>query len=501
VNTNSKVDVIGLGRIGDTELLNPAGVRGIVDPEGDVDFQPNDDRALSSEQDDRGEGRESSSLASGMSEAPISIANGDVTPASNLSEVPSHPAKPPTFATESRLAGKRAGMVVYSLYPADPRPRRAAEALLKEGMHIDLICEGDKESKKREILDRLEIIRIPIQHYRGGALSYAYQYSAFILISAAILGWRTLRRRYDLVYVHNMPDILVLCALLPKLFGAKVILDLHDPMPELMKTIFNMEEKSLAVRVMRYLEKWSIARADLVITVSVAFKRIFSARSCRAEKIGVVMNSPDGEIFPYHPARSNPARMPGKPFVIMYHGSLVERNGLGLAVDALARVHKTIPTAELRIYGRSTPYLEQVMDKVRSLNLDHNVIYLGAKSLEELVDEIECCDVGIIPNPRNTFTEINTPTRILEYLALGKPVVAPSTIGIQDYFTPDSLLFFEPGDSEDLADKIEYVASHAIEAIAIAERGQQVYQRHTWQQEKQTLVSLVVNLIEKVKPN
>jgi glycosyltransferase involved in cell wall biosynthesis len=121
--------------------------------------------------------------------------------------------------------------------------------------------------------------------------------------------------------------------------------------------------------------------------------------------------------------------------------------------------------------------------------------------LEELVDEIECCDVGIIPNPRNTFTEINTPTRILEYLALGKPVVAPSTIGIQDYFTPDSLLFFEPGDSEDLADKIEYVASHAIEAIAIAERGQQVYQRHTWQQEKQTFVSLVVNLIEKVKPN
>ncbi len=109
---------------------------------------------------------------------------------------------------------------------------------------MDLICEGDERSPKRETLDGLEIVRIPIRHRRGGALSYAYQYSAFILVSAAILAWRSLRGRYDLVYVHNMPDILVVSALLPKLLGAKVILDQHDPMPELMTTIFNMDERS-----------------------------------------------------------------------------------------------------------------------------------------------------------------------------------------------------------------------------------------------------------------
>ena len=288
-------------------------------------------------------------------------------------------------------------MVVFSPYPADPRPRRAAEALLEEGMRVDLICEGDEKWPKREALDRLEITRIPVRHRRGGALSYAYQYSAFILISAAILALRSLRRRYDLVYVHNMPDILVLSALMPKLFGAKVILDQHDPMPELMTTIFNVDEESLGVRVIRRLEKWSIARANLVITVNLACERIFSARSCGAEKIRVVMNSPDGEIFPYRSARSYPARRPGQPFVIMYHGSLVERNGLDLAVDALARLHKTIPTAQLRVYGRSTPYLENVMDKVRSLDLEGNVRYLGAKKLEELVQEIEDCDLGSFP--------------------------------------------------------------------------------------------------------
>src|ERR1700723_1664852 len=165
----------------------------------------------------------------------------------------SPPLPAPTLSSRSRLAGKRAAMVVFSHYPSDPRPRRAAEALLKEGMQIDLICEGEEKLPKREKIDSLEITRIPIRHHRGGALSYAYQYSAFILVSTAILAWRSLRSRYDLVYVHNMPDILVISGLVPKLFGTKLILDLHDPMPELMRTIFNLDQKSVGVWMMRRL--------------------------------------------------------------------------------------------------------------------------------------------------------------------------------------------------------------------------------------------------------
>jgi glycosyltransferase involved in cell wall biosynthesis len=427
------------------------------------------------------------------------LASDDTAPTAAALEIP------PTLVgvTKSgfRLSGKKAGMVVFSTYPFDPRPRRAVDALTKEGMKVDLICEGEDKSPKRESLDNLEITRIPIKHRRGGALSYAYQYSAFILVSAAILARRSFRSRYDLVYVHNMPDILILSAMLPKLFGAKVILDQHDPMPELMKTIFNLDEESVSVRMIRRLEKWSIARADLVITVNVACKRIFSARSCRAEKIGVVMNSPNEEIFPYRAARSYSVRTPEHGLRMMYHGSLVERNGLELAVDALARLRKVIPTAELRIFGRSTPYLERVMDKVRNLGLESNIRYFGARNLEDLAHEIEDCDLGIIPNQRNTFTDINTPTRIFEYLALGKPVIAPRTPGIQDYFDPDSLLFFESGDSEELAKTIEYAASHRVEITAIAERGQKVYAAHCWQQEKEKLVNMVVGLVKKGAPH
>jgi glycosyltransferase involved in cell wall biosynthesis len=396
---------------------------------------------------------------------------------------------------KKRLVGKRVGMVVFSPYPADPRPRRAIEALRSEGAHIELICEAEGNAPRREFFENLEVIRIPIRHIRGGAISYAYQYSTFILISAAIFALRMLRRRYDLIYVHNMPDILVISGLIPKIFGAKLILDQHDPMPELMCTIFNKDRSSLAVGVIRRLERWSIGRAHLVITVNEACRRIFSMRSCKLEKIGVVMNSPDELMFPFRPATSYPVRGTGKPFVMMYHGSLVERNGLELAVDALDCIRDTVPEAQLRVFGKSTPYLEQVMSKVQKLGLEGRVHFLGPRSLEKLADEIQDCDVGVVPNQSNTFTDINTPTRIFEYLALGKPVIAPATPGVQDYFEPDSLVFFNAGDATDLANKMAMVASASKEAIQIAARGQKIYAAHTWQQERETLVGLVARLI------
>jgi glycosyltransferase involved in cell wall biosynthesis len=388
-------------------------------------------------------------------------------------------------------------MVVYSSYPVDPRPRRMVEALVNQGMEVDLICVGDKSVPKHETVKGFNIRRIRVTRRRGGSLAYAYEYSAFILISAAILARRAFKRRYDLVYVHNMPDILVLSALVPKALGAKVILDLHDPMPELMMTIFNRTERSLSVRILKRVEKWSMARADFVLTVNAACKRVFASRSCAAEKIGVVMNSPNEELFPFFTQRigASAKHDPNKRFTMMYHGFIAQRNGLGLAIDALARIRETIPNAELRIYGSPNPFLERMMADVHNRGLDTNVQFLGPRRLEDLLKEIDECDVGIIPNQRNPFTEINTPTRIFEFLARCKPVIAPRTPGIQDYFDQKSLFFFEPGNAEDLAHTIEFVFSHTREAAEMAERGQKVYAEHVWSREKHTLVELVSRLL------
>ncbi len=398
-----------------------------------------------------------------------------------------------------RLQGQRVAMVMFSFFPDDPRPRRAAETLVSKGMKVDLICLGEKtDCQRHEIVNGIDILRIPISRHRGSIFRYGFEYGAFLLTSAAILAVRTLTRGYDLVYVHNMPDILVLSGIVPQLCGAKVILDLHDPMPELMTTIFGLQPDAPAVRLMKKVEEWCMSFSDAVVTVNRTFARLFTSRGCPSQKMNIVMNSPDDRIFLLRPPRigATNAGARRERFVIMYHGSMVERNGVDLAVDALARVRKSIPNAELRMYGEPTAFLGRVMNSVRDKGLQDAVHYLGWKSLEDLIPAIDECDVGVIPNHRSVFAELNTPTRIFEYLALGKPVIAPRSAGVCDYFEDNSLVFFQLGDPEDLAQKIEYVFFHTNEVLEIVRRGQDVCREHSWAIERQRLTSCVAKLLQ-----
>src|SRR5208282_630815 len=247
------------------------------------------------------------------------------------------------LSAEGVLRNKRALVVVFSHYPSDPRPRRAAEVLVRAGMEVEVVClRNGAEEPSRETFQGVQISRLPLKRQRGGKLAYIWQYASFILAAFFVLAGRSLRRRYHLVHIHNMPDVLVFSSLVPRALGAKVILDLHDPMPELMMTIFALERQSFGVRLLKRLEKLSMAFAHEVLTVNLACKKIFSARSCRAEKVGVIMNSPDENIFRFRAKREmETSTVRGsKPFVLMYHGSLVARHGLDLAVKALERVRR-----------------------------------------------------------------------------------------------------------------------------------------------------------------
>jgi len=410
----------------------------------------------------------------------------------------SRPGAPGTARASSSLQGRRAAVLLFSYYPSDARPRRAAEALAGEGMHVELICLRKSQMERaRETLKGVEILRLPLKRHRGGPVAYVLQYSVFILSTFVLLAMRSLTRRYALVHVHNMPDLLVFSALVPKILGAKVILDLHDPMPELMMTIFRLGPASLAVRLLERLERWSIAFADAVFTVNLACKKIFGGRSCSPDKIQVVMNSPDEDFFVLRAPESG-AMDRTRPFVMMYHGSILERNGLDVAVDALARIRQSVPRAELRIYGDSTQFLEVVLETVRRAGLQDAVRYFGAKRPQDIVAAIDECDVGIIPNRRSIFTEINTPTRIFEYLSRGKPVITGRAPGVLDYFAEDALFFFELGDAEDLARAMAHVFSHSAEVAHVVKRGQEVYLAHRWRDERRSLVTRAAELLEAV---
>lgn len=161
----------------------------------------------------------------------------------------------PCRAHGQPLAGKRAAVLLYSYYPADPRPRRAAEALVEAGMSVELLCLRDKDEAGEEVINGVNVSRLPLQKRRESKVAYLLQYGKFLISCFWFLARRGWRGSYDLVHVHNMPDALVFSALVPKLRGTPVILDLHDPMPELMMSIYRLRADHWLVRLLRRLER------------------------------------------------------------------------------------------------------------------------------------------------------------------------------------------------------------------------------------------------------
>jgi glycosyltransferase involved in cell wall biosynthesis len=399
---------------------------------------------------------------------------------------------------DDRLRGKNAAVVVFSYYPSDVRVLRGAEAMSKAGMGVDLLClQKSTEEPARERINGVNVFRIALKKRRAGKLTYASQYLAFLLLSFLWLSRRLLKRRYDLVHVHNMPDFLVFCAGLAKAFGSRVMLDLHDPTPEVFITVYGLSSEDWLVSLVRHVEKLSIAFADLVVTPNIAFRELFLKRSCAPEKIEIIMNSPLEEVFQFREPSEEilDARSPDARFVIMYHGTLVERHGLHIAIEAVSLLRERIPGLCFHIYGAETAYLrDQVLPLVARLGLPDRVHYLGEQPQVVIAHAVAACNLGIIPNLKTVFTEINLPTRIFEYLALGKPVIVPKTRGIRDYFNSDNMLFFSANKVESLASQIQWVFDHQEETRAIVRRGQEVYRRHLWNEEEQRFLNLISGL-------
>ncbi len=400
---------------------------------------------------------------------------------------------------KTSLKGKRAAVVLYSYFATDPRPRREAESLHRAGMSVDVFClRPNSQTPWRQQINGVNVFHMPLRRRRAAKLVYMAQYGWFLTCSFFSVSVLNFKRRYDLVHVHNMPDFLVFSALVPKLCGARVILDLHDPMPELFRSIYGLPAEHYVVRWLKKMEQRSIGFAHLVLTPNRAFQELFTSRSCLPGKIQTVMNSPETTIFdPKRHAPSAPGTGPMRPFILMYHGLLVERHGLDLAIRAVAKLRTEIPGIQLHMYGETTDYVTKIHELIRELGLEGIVQAHGFKPLDEIAKDISQIDLGLIPNRSSSFTQINFPTRIFEYLAMHKPVIVPNTKGIQDYFEEADMLFFEAGNAEDLATKIKWAFQHPQELAQRLARGRAIYIEHNWNAEEKRFVNLVANLVDR----
>lgn len=389
---------------------------------------------------------------------------------------------------------KRIAMVVLSSYPIDVRVRREAEALCDAGAEIDVLCITQRGELTKENVNGINVLRLNLKRYRASKLRYLLEYALFFSWSFLKLTYLELRNRYDIIHVHNMPDFLVLTAIIPKLFGAKIVLDLHDPMPELFSSMINVDEKHYIVMILKFFEKICIKFANLVLTPNIAFKKLFVSRGCPDSKIQIVMNSPDEKVFKYHNNSLKESKYSSK-FLLMYHGAIVERHGLDIAVKAVAELKEKIPNIYMVIYGRGN-FLTKVEKLIDGLNLKDHFEIRGFAVVDEIAAFIPQIDIGVIPNRTNPFTQLNFPVRIFEYLINKKTVIVPETGGIKDYFDPESIYYFKPGDSANLAETIFRIYSNNGESKKTLEKSYAVYKNYTWELQKQQLIERELGLVK-----
>ena len=281
----------------------------------------------------------------------------------------------------------RALVIAYTTYIHDGRVKRHAEALARRGDQVDAITLA---AGKTGLINGVNVVGLEIPRYRGSSrASYLKSYVNFFVAAARKALELSRDRPYDLAIVCTMPDAAILSALPLRRSGTKLVLDVHDTMPELYRDKFPGYLGSRGVPVMKMEERLSAWCADLVLAVHEPHRQRLADYGINADKIKVVLNSPDDRIFvPDGVESRNPDF-----FTVVCHGTITHRMGLDLAVRAVGLLRDRIPQLRLLALGAGD-YLSEIHRLVAELNLHDRVIFKDMIPIEELPKVLRTADVG-----------------------------------------------------------------------------------------------------------
>lgn len=239
-----------------------------------------------------------------------------------------------------------------------------------------------------------------------------------------------------------MPDFLVFSALIPKIMGAKLILDIHDPMPEMFLSKYSGHENRFLLKFIYWQERISCAVVDAVITANSNFKANLVTRGIPAKKITVVNNFPNSVIFD-RKAIKRQRLSPKKTFTLIYPGTIAPRYGLDIAIRALPELKARIPGIHLVVIGPESDCKNELIRLVELLDVAECVRFKTVVPHEEIPRAVAEADVGIYPARKDSHMNIATPTKLLEYVMMGIPVISSRLDIIESFFDESSVLFFE----------------------------------------------------------
>jgi glycosyltransferase involved in cell wall biosynthesis len=387
---------------------------------------------------------------------------------------------------------RRLCMVLHGPYPVgEGRVANEARAALDAGWEVDVVAMRKPGEPTEEVIDGVAVYRLPLSHrWGGGAVEVAREYLGFTALATAKVTALMRRRRYAVVQVHNPPDFLILAALAPRLFGARVVFDIHDFAPDLFAMRFGSRRGfRIAHGIMRGVERLATRVATAIVTVHDPYRRALERRGVPAEKITIVLNSLDERLVP--------AAVPQDEtngFRVVYHGTITPYWGVELLVEAAAQIVPDVPSLGLEIYGDGDA-LPTVRARVEELGLADRV-HLSGRFLPqpEVLERVRAASVGVICNLPEERNQTAIPTKLFEYARLGVPVVSADLLAIREHFSPQEVRFFRAGSADDLADALRETAASPEAAMARARAARRRYEAYAWPVSARRYVALLERL-------
>lgn len=388
----------------------------------------------------------------------------------------------------------RVCMLGYTFYEIDSRVQQYARALVERGDEVDFIGLQKLGQSAEDVVEGVRIFRIQRREFdEKSKVSYLLKLLRFFVSSSMLLSRKHLRNRYDLIHVHSVPDFLVFAACLPRLIGAKIVLDIHDVIPEFYATKFNAPPGSLSFRSLLLLEKICAAFAHHVIIANDIWREKLVSRALRASKCTTILNYPRQLV-----RQGSKPQKPESRFIILYPGSLNYHQGVDVAIQAFALVKNSIPESEFHIYGEGAEHAN-IARLIQRLGLEERVFLRPYVSHEEILRIMADADLGIDPKRTDGFANEAFGGKIFEFMALGVPMVVSDTRTNKHYFNESVVRFCRGGDAEDLARSILAVHENKQATSGLVRSASEFVRGYEWDVQKLIYLGLVDSLTQPSK--
>jgi len=392
---------------------------------------------------------------------------------------------------QPRPKPRRICMVTYSHYLSDARVKRYAEALAERGDYVDVVAlQGAPGHSVREKVGNVNLVRLQPRFGKNekSKLSFLLPVLRFLFVSSVWVARRHARKPYDLLHIHNVPDFLVFAALYPKLGGAKVILDIHDIVPEFYASKFGARQDSAPITMLKWAERASARFADHVIISNHLWLDRYAARTGSYGKCSVFINHVDPTIFRPRPRARNDGKL-----IILFPGGLQWHQGLDVALRAFQRVSAELSNVEFHIYGDGDKKDELVVLSDQ-LGLNGSVRFFDPLPVSQIAEVMANADLGVVPKRADSFGNEAYSTKTMEFMSLGVPVVISNTKIDRYYFDDSVVRFFESGNADALAEAVIQVFRDQDLRRRMVLHGSEYAARNNWDSRKGDYLKLVDDL-------